>query len=221
VTLTACNGGTANLCASSNTASVVTYGPIGTVSINATPDSPARGDQTTNWSINVDPNGAPVHWVVRSSVNGIVAQGDSGNGAFSRSGGETLPYNTSVTYTVNVTDISGHGRAGKSDSNGARTGDRNLSVTVSKGRDCSERPCTGAVVPCGGTCWYIVIHTSGFSGGVGCTYHSPDGSRITSSTWTQGGNETRESWWWNGDPNAFYIKCDGPGSESERSPTSW
>ncbi|RJS45376.1 hypothetical protein D4739_03510 [Nocardioides cavernaquae] len=121
VILRACNGGTANICVTDQ-AGVVTYGPIGNVSINATPDSPAQGDRTTNWSIDVSPNGAPVHWTVRSSVNGVIAQGTSGNGAFSRSGGETLGYSTSVTYTVTVTDASGNGRAGKQDSNGARTG---------------------------------------------------------------------------------------------------
>jgi hypothetical protein len=221
VTLKACNGGTANLCATSNTASVVTYGPIGAISINATPDSPANGDNTTSWSISVDPNGAPVHWVVRSSANGIVAQGDSGNGAFSRSGGETLPYNTSVTYSLNVTDASGHGRAGKSASDGARTGGPNLSVSVSKGSSCSYSGCTGAIDPCNGTCYYIVIHTSGFSGGVGCTYRAAsDGHQIGSSTWTQGGNDTKESFWWAGDPNSFYIKCVN-GSETARSPNAW
>ncbi|WP_165872880.1 Ig-like domain-containing protein [Nocardioides jejuensis] len=122
ITLNACNGGSANLCAGSNSRSVVAYGPIGSVSINATPDSPAVGDRTTNWSISVDPNGAPVHWVVRSSVNGVIAQGNSQNGAFNKSGGETLGYSTNVTYTLTVTDASGHGRTGKNDSNGARTG---------------------------------------------------------------------------------------------------
>ncbi|GGO91614.1 hypothetical protein GCM10011584_26120 [Nocardioides phosphati] len=122
VTLKACNGATpTNMCVS-DARSVVTYGPIGAISINATPDRPAVGDRTTNWSISVNPNGAPVKWVVRSSVNGIIAQGKSGNRSFKRSGGETLGYSTTVTYTLTVTDASGHGRTGKKTSNNARTG---------------------------------------------------------------------------------------------------
>ncbi len=121
VTLRACNGGQANICATSNTASVVTYGPIGAISINATPDSPAVGDRTTSWSISVDPNGAPVHWEVRRGST-VLRQGTSRNARITDSGGETLGYSQTVTYTLVVTDASGNGRAGKSASDTARTG---------------------------------------------------------------------------------------------------
>ncbi|TCJ30188.1 Ig-like domain-containing protein [Nocardioides jejuensis] len=222
VTLSECNGGSANMCATSNSAQVVTYGPIGGVSINATPDSPAAGDRTTNWSISVDPNGAPVHWVVRSSVNGVIAQGDSGNGAFNKSGGETLGYSTNVTYTLTVTDASGHGRAGKSASDGARTGANPpppLNVSVSKGASCSGSGCPGAQSACAATCWWIDVTTSGFSGGVSCDLHNVSDGSVWWS-WSQGGNATANSGAWNGKTNGFYATCSRSG-ESARSGNAW
>ncbi|MDO7867832.1 Ig-like domain-containing protein [Nocardioides jiangxiensis] len=222
VTLRECNGGAANMCATSNSAQVVTYGPIGAVSINATPDSPATGDRTTNWSISVDPNGAPVHWTVRSSVNGVIAQGDSGNGPFNKSGGETLGYSQSVTYTVTVTDASGHGRAGRSDSDGARTGANPpppLSVSVSKGASCSGSGCPGAQSACAATCWWIDVTTSGFSGGVSCDLHNVSDGSVWWS-WSQGGNTTANSGAWNGKTNGFYATCSRSG-EYARSANAW
>ncbi|HSX67377.1 Ig-like domain-containing protein [Nocardioides sp.] len=228
ITLRACNGGQANLCASSNTMSVRPYGPVRAPStFTAEPTTGSRGDRTTSWRLQGDANGAPIRWTVTSSATGRSWSGTSGDNGYSASEGETLDYNTGVRYTVTIRDVddgrdTNRGATPSVTSNRAETGGPNLSVSVTKGRDCSERPCTGAVVPCQGTCWYIVIHTSGFSGGVSCSYHSAsDGSRITQSNWTQGGNDSRESWWWAGDPNSFFIKCDGPGSESDRSPNAW
>lgn len=232
VTLTACNGGSANICVDSNTASVVTYGPIGErnggaveVSINATPDSPSVGDRTTNWSISVDPNGAPVHWEVRRN-GGVVAQGNSGNGPFNQSGGETLAYDTTYTYNLVVTDASGHGRAAKNASDTARTGRLDPTVTVSKGSpscgDATGRTCGGtAIVHCSGTCWPIVIHTRDFPSGVSCRWYGTDGHEIIpGSTKSLGANDDQQVSWWAGDPNSFYVGCSG-GGVSDRSPDAW
>ncbi len=220
VTLRACNGGAANLCANSNTRSVVTYGPIGAVNISATPDSPAQGDRTTNWSISVDPNGAPVHWEVRRGGT-VLRQGNSGNGAFTASGGETLDYDTTYTYNLVVTDASGNGRAGKSDSDTARTGANppNPSVSIYKDGSCSGSGCPGATSACTATCYWIGVTTKDFSGGVTCTLHrTSDGGQWWS--WTQGGNTSANSGAWSGGNNTFYAKCSRSG-ESARSGDGW
>jgi hypothetical protein len=215
VTLTACNGGTANICVDSNTASVVTYGPIGErdggaveVTINATPDSPNVGDRTTSWSITVDPNGAPVNWVVRSSVNGTVAQGTSGNGAFNRTGGETLGYNDNVTYTLTVTDASGHGRTSKSDSDGARTGSApNPTISVQKGTACgpaTNNPCSNALVQCSSTCWQVEVNGNNFTSNSTCRIHQGGGAAFGS--WSQNNSTVTTAYWVGGSNNT--IECD-------------
>ncbi|RJS45375.1 Ig-like domain-containing protein [Nocardioides cavernaquae] len=208
VTLRACNGGTANLCVSDQ-AQVVTYGPIGAVSINATPDAPAAGDRSTNWSINIDPNGKAVTYVVLRNGTQI-ANGTTGTGSFSRSGSENLPsYSTTYTYTVRVSDTAGSSRAGKQDSDTARTGSEpNPSVWATKGDSCSGSSCTGATIPCGATatCYFIVSNANNFVGGVSCRVYNEGGSPFETGAWTQRDGSHRTTVWVG--PNIrWYIGC--------------
>lgn len=214
VTLRACNGGTANLCVNSNTRSVVTYGPIGTIDINATPDSPAAGDRTTNWSISIQPNGKAVNYRVLRDGSEI-RRGTTNNGAFSTSGGETLPdYDRTYTYRLEVWDTAGSSRTKPAVSDTARTGVNNPQVWATKGDSCSGSNCTGATIPCGATatCYYIVSNAADFTGGSSCRVYNEDGSAFPTGAWTQQNGFHRTSVWVG--PNIrWYIGC-GNGARS-------
>jgi hypothetical protein len=232
ITLRACNGGTANLCTSSNSMGASPYGPIGSVSISATTKSPSRGQTNTSWDATINPNGAKVHWKVRNRQTGQTWEAtDDRLTTFVISRSESgLAYDRRYDYDLTVTDVA-DGRdvnrgGAKTRSDWAQTGQRNLSVSVTQGTpscgDATGRVCGGkAIVHCSGTCWPIVIHTRDFSGDVTCRWYGSDGHEILpGSTKVLRGTDDQQVSWWAGDPNSFYVGCSRSG-ESDRSALAW
>jgi hypothetical protein len=123
VRLVACNGSQNPdlACTTGAAAHVEPYGPIGTVSIVATPIG-----QDVKWTIDVDPNGKRVHWQVRRHSPGndyttVIKSGDSGTGRFTASSQATMSWDRTYQYYLDVTDIDAPLRGDRHDSAEATT----------------------------------------------------------------------------------------------------
>jgi hypothetical protein len=151
-----------------------------------------------------------------------VANGTTGSGAFSTSGGETLAYDTPYTYTLTVTDTAlapgqTSARANKSDSVSVRTDPNNPTVSASKGTPCDGSNCPGATIACVGTCWYINSTAADFNGTASCGVYNVDGSGQIAGSWSQGNGLKRTSIWV-GRNTPFYIACNNGARSSN---TTW
>jgi len=221
VSLLNCNGAVENSdldihpCASAATASVVTFGPITTPTITATPSGNSVLVQAT-----VNPNGRDVTATISSSAGGSHVCNLSGAGPMACAWTQTaLNYSTSYTYTVTVADASGAGRASKAASVATRTGaDPNVpTVTVSHGPSHLATGCTIAA------CARVRTTTAHFASTVTChiTAAYPDTAGFIS--WTQGADATKDGPDYFGYPgHTVTVQCtDANGNVSTGTSPPW
>jgi hypothetical protein len=210
IQLRSCNGGTADLCSGWVSASTITYGKIGAVTLTGS----APGNDV-NWRIDIDPNGKAVNYELRRD-NGsgpIIASGTTGRGAFTRAGTDAnRSYDTLYTYALLVSDTAGSSRTHSPAWMNIRTGAApNPDVTASKGTACNGSNCPGATIACVGTCWYVNSNAVRFIGTSSCGVYNVGGGQIAGS-WTQG-NGTKQTTIWIGPNTPFFISC-GNGARS-------
>jgi len=199
-TLTYCNGvrsaaGIESCVAT--TVSAVTFGPIGTPTVTAS----ASGN-TVTVRAGANPNGADASVTIKNITNGSShscgssASGSSFSCTWSNSG---LSYSTKYSYTVTVTDASGHGRGSKTASTSATTPASPPTITLSLGASCAASSCaTGGTgyVSCQNLskCYHLIATSKNFGSNVTCRRDSETVSggehEYEGPAWTQTGNST-------------------------------
>jgi hypothetical protein len=214
VRLRSCNGSsgstqTGAACSAWVSATTTTYGDFAAPTLNA-----SGSGQCLNWSYSGNANGKPVHIVVRMSGSTIVNT-TSGNGAYSNSGQQCVGYSQTRDFTIDVTDTAGSSRQARHAAvNNVRTDDAPVSLSLSKGASAQGQP--GCTDP---SCRYIVATTSNFPASVTChiTAANPGGTDGFLS-WSQAGNETKQSpnyYGWSG--GTVSVTCGGGGKSDDAS----
>ncbi|PKW25599.1 Ig-like domain-containing protein [Phycicoccus duodecadis] len=173
------------------------YGPT----LQPTGLSSTRSGNTITWSWNLPENGRPIQ---RVEVRGAVGQVfDSAKQQVSFTGQDGRTYQLEV-----------RAYAGGDWSPWAGPDSQSIpqpkSVTVLKGSTCTQRSCNTGNGSCTSAgCRWIAVRTSGFSGGVTCTFRVDGG---TVSGWrdlSMGGNATQESDNFYGGTGTVTAICDG------------
>lgn len=220
VQIRTCNGsGEADQCSAWVAApAVVTWGPIGTVTLNAS--NGGQWSPIVNWSFSVNPNGNPVHYVLRRNGS-VIRQGDTGRGGFSTSGSENIGNSQSANFTLDVTEGGREpgqtaDRAGVSRTASATTDPPRPVLSISKGATCTPATCpaTGpGAIECSNYnfCWKVLTTTENFPGSVSCHMEATGGG--FGSPWSQSGNSTvNGAGNWVGRGITFRAVCDGVAS---------
>jgi hypothetical protein len=198
ITLTACNGGTANLCTKSAARSVTTYGDTGAIAISA---SVVNSSRYVKWSIKVDPNGKPVNWIVERRHTlypnwNPVKSGTTGNLPFATSGQELMSESSTYYYRLTVT------------SSGRTTRTAQDSVTTPNVSGVTVTSPQGPT--CGANCWYIQVKGESFPAQTTCHAHwgYPESPGATFGwPWTQG-NTMVNTKIKLGANKRYHIRCD-------------
>lgn len=183
--LRACNGSsggaqTGSECSAWVQSTATPYGPIGNASISAS----ASGDHV-NWSASWDANGKPVNVVIKRGGTTLWSSNSTGSG--SKSGSDAIGYSKTGNYVVTVSDP---GRATQSSSKSVTTPAPPApvpAVTVTKGAQKTISGCTVAA------CRWVVVTTKNFPGSVSCHISSAYPNTVGFVSWTQGGNETKQT----------------------------
>jgi hypothetical protein len=209
VNLQACNGSsgnadTGNPCDTAQSAQVVTYGPLKSLSVGT-----SASGANVNFSVSVDPNGKPATVTVQTSKQ--TQTFTTGAGQWSWAGSDNMGYGATDTITVTVSDS---GRTSLTQSKQQSTSappPPPPTVSVSKGARCGGGG--GAACP-GGTCSstscaLIHVTTANFGGNVTCTFNSQHGpGGFVTGTW--GANQSKDSGNWYGYPGEWVsATCGG------------
>ncbi|HRV69131.1 MAG TPA: Ig-like domain-containing protein, partial [Marmoricola sp.] len=208
VQLRACNGSSGgsqsgSSCSAWANASANPYGPIGNPSISAS----ANGN-SVNWSASWNANGKNVRVVITRNGNTLWSSNSTGSG--SHSGGDAIGYSQTGNYVITVSDTANSGsqagspRAQKSANRSVTTPPPPPSVSVSKGASAQgQAGCTVAA------CRFVVVTTENFPGSVTCQITQAYPNTNGFLTWTQGGNETKQSPNYYGFPGkGITVECD-------------
>lgn len=211
VRLVACNGssgghGAGAACSTGSSASTVTFGPIGRVTISAGRESRT----STRWRASVDPNGKAVRIVVRLD-GATVWSGTSGTGPWSSSGVDAVGSSHTSRYRIVVRDTSGSSRPERSATATATTPAPEPRITeVYKAGSCTASTCPSAgsgTIPCSGTCWYIGVEAVDFAAPSTCHRVVRGVGRVGTTDTVRNGRQ-RFSTSWSGSGITFRIECN-------------
>lgn len=80
-------------------------------------------------------------------------------------------------------------------------------ISATKGSSCtSTTGCSGAVVPCSSTCWYVVARAADFAGTATCQAYDAASRSPFGASWSQA-NGSKQTSTWVGPGVSFYLAC--------------
>lgn len=220
IQLRACNGSsgssqTGAQCSAWVSRQTTPYGAIGTPTISVSPSSDYING-TASWNA----NGKDVNVVI--TRNGSPIWSANGTGSGSHSFSDHIGWSSTGNYVVTVSDTAlapgqTSPRQTKTASDSATTPPPPATVGVSKGASAVGQPgCSDA------SCRYIVATTANFPGTATCHISNATGGTAGFISWTQGGNQTKQSPDYFGWPGGFVeVTCTSGGTTAVGRYDNW